>query len=293
MIDQFTSYSTKLERLSNDELHRSAEKAGSRGEHDHRQTHRPSCRDVEQEDRARAWLQKPLRILHNRPQLERGRGASTYSCGERFAALPAASLRSTWALAESRISLTVAALLAPHLTEDNVNKLISDCAGKKRRETEEYIVAFRPKPVFEPSIRKRPARPVQEESPSTSRSTSTSPAPPPPAPAETPKSSPTILQPAVPKFSTFAFQRTEISRQVRTARGSCGVDNAQKNMADILEKALDIALEKKDPKKRLERRRRKQRARTAKISFKRDGQKRRACRVSIRCCRSCRASPRT
>ena len=26
MIDQFTSYSTKLERLSNDELHRSAEK---------------------------------------------------------------------------------------------------------------------------------------------------------------------------------------------------------------------------------------------------------------------------
>ena len=34
-------------------------------------------------------------------------------------------------------------------------------------------------------------------------------------------------------------------------------------MAEILEKALDIALEKKDPKKRLERRRKKQRARTA------------------------------
>jgi len=31
------------------------------------------------------------------------------------------------ALAESRISLTVAALLVPHLTEDNVDKLISLC----------------------------------------------------------------------------------------------------------------------------------------------------------------------
>ena len=37
------------------------------------------------------------------------------------------------ALAESRISLTVSVLLAPHLTEDNVDKLLSDCAGMKRR----------------------------------------------------------------------------------------------------------------------------------------------------------------
>ena len=33
-----------------------------------------------------------------------------------------------------------------------------------------------------------------------------------------------------------------------------GVENAQKHMADVLETALDIALEKKDPKKKLERR---------------------------------------
>ena len=51
------------------------------------------------------------------------------------------------ALAESRISLTVAALLAPHLTEDNVDQVLSDCAGMTRRETEEYVVIFRPKPV--------------------------------------------------------------------------------------------------------------------------------------------------
>ena len=33
-----------------------------------------------------------------------------------------------------------------------------------------------------------------------------------------------------------------------------GVENAQRHMAEILEQALDIALEKKDPKRKLERR---------------------------------------
>ena len=62
------------------------------------------------------------------------------------------------ALAENRISLTVAGLLAPHLREDNVDKLLSDCAGKSTRSVEEYLVALRPKPVFKPSIRKRPSQ---------------------------------------------------------------------------------------------------------------------------------------
>ena len=61
------------------------------------------------------------------------------------------------ALADNHISLTVAGLLAPHLQEDNVEKLLSDCAGMSTRDVEEYLVALRPKPVFKPSIRKRPS----------------------------------------------------------------------------------------------------------------------------------------
>ena len=61
------------------------------------------------------------------------------------------------ALADNRISLTVAGHLAPHLREDNVDKLLSDCAGMTKRAVEEYLVALRPKPVFNPSIRKRPS----------------------------------------------------------------------------------------------------------------------------------------
>ena len=133
----------------------------------------------------------------------------------------------------------------------------------KRRETEEYIVAFRPKPVFEPSIRKLPAPQVHEES--TAPSTSSSPEPPPaPASTATPKSSPTILQPARPEIFNFRFSADrDFKEKFERLAEVVGVVSAQKHMAEILETALDIALEKKDPKKRLERRRKKQRRATA------------------------------
>src|SRR3990172_1274126 len=40
------------------------------------------------------------------------------------------------ALAENRMSLTVAGLLAPHLTEENLGKLIAECSGMSKREAE-------------------------------------------------------------------------------------------------------------------------------------------------------------
>ena len=64
------------------------------------------------------------------------------------------------ALAENRMSLIVGGLLAPVLTESNVEKLLSDCAGMNKREVDEYFVALRPKPVFVPSIRKAPSVPA-------------------------------------------------------------------------------------------------------------------------------------
>ena len=168
------------------------------------------------------------------------------------------------ALAESRISLTVAALLAPHLTKDNVDKVISDCAGMTRRETEEYVVVFRPKPVFEPSIRRCPAPAVQAES---------SPRPlPPPPPVETPKHSPTVLQPARADVYNFRFSADkDFKDKLERLAEVVGIQNAQKNMAEIIEKALDIALEKKDPKKKLELAKKEAAARRCgAISFKRD-----------------------
>ena len=256
MIEQFTSYFTKLERLSRDELLRSAEKL------------------VVSENRTIAKLIAHLAEMSSRKTaLKLGYKSLFDYCISRLnlseGAVPArihvANVSRRFpqllvALAESRISLTVAALLAPHLTESNVQKLISDCAGMTRRETEEYLVAIKPKPVFEPSIRKRPSTAaVPEPSPRDTPAPSASLPPPSPPTVETPKSSPTILQPAREEVFNFRFSadRRFKDKFERLAEVT-GVENAQKHMAKILETALDIALEKKDPKKKLERRRMRQ-----------------------------------
>ena len=82
---------------------------------------------------------------------------------------------------------------------------------------------------------------------------------------ETPKHSPTILQPARAEVYNFRFSANrDFKDKLERLAEVVGIQNAQKHMAEIIEKALDIALEKKDPKKKLERRRKRQRGATAK-----------------------------
>ena len=120
----------------------------------------------------------------------------------------------------------------------------------KRKETEEYLVTLRPKPVFEPSIRKRPSGRQPAPQPQNDEI-----APKAPAPPLEPKSSPTILQPAKPDAFNFRFSADrDFKDKFERLAEVLGVENTQKHMADILEKALDIALEKKDPQKKLARR---------------------------------------
>jgi hypothetical protein len=118
-------------------------------------------------------------------------------------------------LAENRIRLTVAAQLAPHLREENVDKLLSDCAGITKRKVEEYLVELRPKPVFNPSIRKRPSskggsdraraggqkrtRQEQPKQPGPAASAEVAPSEPPPKP------SPNVLEPATTDAYNFRF----------------------------------------------------------------------------------------
>jgi hypothetical protein len=62
------------------------------------------------------------------------------------------------ALSHNRISLTVAGLVASNVDESNADELVSACEGKSKRDAEEYLVSIRPKPVYEPSIRKQATR---------------------------------------------------------------------------------------------------------------------------------------
>jgi hypothetical protein len=159
------------------------------------------------------------------------------------------------ALAENRMSLTVAGLLASVLTESNVERLLADCAGRSSREVEEYVVALRPQPVFAPSIRKTPSRPsltspptLQVTSPQSARPETTIPRP-------VPRVSPSILEPARPELFNFRFAADRnFKEKFERLAEVLGVENPLQHMAEIMEQAMDIALDKKDVKRKRARR---------------------------------------
>jgi len=153
------------------------------------------------------------------------------------------------ALAENRMSLTVAGLLSPVLEENNVDRLLSDCAGMTSREVEEYLVVLRPKPVFTPSIRKAPSPPA------TTFSLQVASDPAPPVPRPVPRVSPTILEPAKPEVFNFRFAADRRFKQkFERLAEVLGVPNPLQHMAEIMEQAMDIALDKKDLKRKHARR---------------------------------------
>ncbi len=153
------------------------------------------------------------------------------------------------ALAENRVSLTVAGLLAPHLREENIERLLSDCGGMTRREVEEYLVALQPKPVFAPSIRKTPFRSAPTSPPSVPAGVV------PETPRPAPRVSPSILEPARPEVYNFRFAADrKFKEKFERLAEVLGVENSLNHMAGIMEQALDIALDKKDLKRKRARR---------------------------------------
>ena len=256
MIEQFRNYFSKLERLSIAELDRSAEKLVVA---EHGNIARLIAHIAEMSAR-RAALELGYKNLFDycvrRLNLSEGAVPARIhvaNVSRKFPQLLAA-------MAENRISLTVASLLAAHVNDGNVDTLISDCAGKTRKATEEYLVAIKPKPVFAPSIRRQPERVA---APSHSTVPLTASKPPANSAQATPPRKPSapVLEPARPEVFNFRFAAgREFKNKFERLAEVVGVDNAQQHMAELFEKALDIALDKKDPKKKLERRQKRERA---------------------------------
>ena len=59
-------------------------------------------------------------------------------------------------LADGRLTLTTVGLLAPHLTPENHEELLSSARHKSKREVEHIVAAVRPLPAVAPVIRKLP-----------------------------------------------------------------------------------------------------------------------------------------
>ena len=126
------------------------------------------------------------------------------------------------ALAEHRISLTVAGLLCAHLSRANVSKLLSRCERKTRREVEEELVCLSPKPMARSQIRKRPA---------------------------------SAVEPADVEVYNFSFSANKAFREkLERLAEVLGIHNPSQKMPEVLEKALELALQKRDPRRKLARR---------------------------------------
>ena len=159
---------------------------------------------------------------------------------------------------QGSVSLTVAGKLAPHLTEENCERLLSDCGGMTKREVEEYLVGLAPKRVVSAGVRKRPA--MRGTSPSSesrgdsdpfttrrepldSRSS---------ARASPPRSG--SVEPCRPETYNVRFAADkQFMDKLERAAEVAGVLNAHRNLAQVIEKALDVFLEKQDPQRRQQR----------------------------------------
>ncbi len=160
-------------------------------------------------------------------------------------------------LAEGKSSLSSLGVLAAHLSEENVEGLLEQAEGKTKEEVKEIVAALRPKPAAEPMIRRKPAarslespqrpsdgaaEPVQLERPFSR------------VESESPKLVGNI-EVASPGVYNFRFSAgKEFKEKFERLAEVLGIEGAVRRMPEILEKALDLALQKKDPKKKLQRR---------------------------------------
>src|SRR5262249_41506173 len=81
-----------------------------------------------------------------------------------------------------------------------------------------------------------------------------------PPSARSPEKPSSSIQPAEPEVHNFRFSADKAFKEkLLRAAEVLGIKNPQRNLAEVLERALDLTLEKKDPHQKLERRRERER----------------------------------
>ena len=134
MIEKVKTYFERLESLSTEELDHSTEKL-VRAE---KRNAALVIAHIAEMSRRRGYLERGYKSLFDyclrRLHLSEGSVALRIQVANVSRRFPQILV----ALAENRMSLTVAGLLSPVLTESNVDKLLADCAGITKREAEEY-----------------------------------------------------------------------------------------------------------------------------------------------------------
>src|SRR5712671_2229190 len=159
------------------------------------------------------------------------------------------------ALRSGQVHLAGLRLLAPHLTPENQEKVLTEAAGKSKRQIEELVARLSPQPPVPTVVRKLPGRPnpPPEASPAFSFGSAMPVAPPesPPALAFAPPPAPVprrdqraVIAPL--SEETFKFQFTgsrACHDKFRQAQDLLRHRIPDGDLATIFEKALDLLIE--------------------------------------------------
>jgi hypothetical protein len=154
------------------------------------------------------------------------------------------------ALADGRLHLTGLRLLAPHLTADNVNELVSAAARKSKSEIEEMLARRFPRPDLPPLIRALPAQEFATEHAPGHVGTAQTRVPQPSVPAEAPPAPRPKLSPLAPE--RFALQVTigkATHDKLRYAQELLGHTIPSGDVAQVLDRALDALIARLEKRK--------------------------------------------
>lgn len=177
------------------------------------------------------------------------------------------------ALHSGRLHLTAASLIAPHLTEENVDDIITKAERKTKREINEFLVTLAPQEEFKSSVRKQPARSGNRNQKKSEGSTTED--------EGTQRGvipylseggcTPDILRPATEDRYNFRFNaRKTFAEKFERMAEVLGVEHPHQHLEELFERGIEAVLDKEDPKRKLERRRQREEKKQAARSGEED-----------------------
>lgn len=177
-------------------------------------------------------------------------------------------------LADSEVTLTAVVILAPHLREDNKLELLDAARGRRTREVEALAAGLAPRPDSPDCLRALPSPPVPKLPPETPGpamrpvlaedlpasaggavvcEASTRPQLSPPTGGNAPRE---LIEPLAAQRYLFRFTgSSKLLAIYERARELLGAASAGGSMETVVEAGLDALLDKRDPKRRIARRR--------------------------------------
>jgi len=151
-------------------------------------------------------------------------------------------------LGERSLNLTTVRLVAAHLTADNHQGLLTAASGKSRRQVEELLVRYFPRPDVAPAVRKLPvATPMSAPAATANASATSAPSegiPLRPQAAPPPRTRPAVVAPLAPDRHEIRFTaRAETCAKLRLAQELLRHSAPTGDVAEVFDRALTVLLE--------------------------------------------------